>query len=82
MQLDRLAASQKRLKDLTEFANLEVRDANLKQLFTQTLQRYRNALASCWRSQQVSPEDSALLDSIERDLDTLFSQAHLRTATR
>lgn len=80
MELTRLAAKQKRCRDIERYAQTDITDSALKSNMIKTLASYRLALAHCWQKQTVSPEDSAQLDSIERHLDALYNQARLRTA--
>jgi hypothetical protein len=81
MELTRLAAKQKRHKDLSLFAEQEVRELRLRKAFGELLGRYQDAIAHCWRAQALRPEDLTGLDSIERDLDALCNEARLRTAS-
>jgi hypothetical protein len=80
MELTRLAAKQKRCRDIERYAQTDITDATLKSNVMKALASYRLALAHCWQKQLVSPEDSSQLDAIERDLESLFNQARLRTA--
>lgn len=79
MELPRLAAKQKRYKDILEFAHNEVQDTSVKPNLLKALANYRTALAKCWDAQKISPEDALAIDSIERELDTLHNQARLRS---
>jgi hypothetical protein len=80
MELTRLAAKQKRCRDIERYALTDITDPQLRSRVTETLATYRRALAQCWHKQAISAEDSTQIDSIERDLETLSSQARLRTA--
>jgi hypothetical protein len=82
MELPRLAAKQKRYMDVLRYATSENVDALTKPKLLSTLKKYQAALASCWRSQGGSAEDDSLVASLERELDTLFNDARLRTTTR
>ena len=82
MELPRLAAKQKRYMDVLRYTTTEHVDAITKPKLLSTLKSYQAALATCWRSQGGTPEDEKNLASIERDLDTLFNDARLRTTTR
>lgn len=82
MELPRLAAKQKRYMDVLRYTNTEPVDALTKPKLLGTLKNYQAALASCWKSQGGTPEDEARVASIERDLDTLFNDARLRTTTK
>lgn len=82
MELPRLAAKQKRYMDVLRYTTTEHVDAITKPKLLSTLKNYQSALASCWRSQGGTAEEEAKLASIERDLDTLFNDARLRTTTR
>lgn len=80
MDLPRLAAKQKRYRDILEYTTHEVRDPVLKPSLLQTLAQYRLALAECWSRGSVSAEDAVRIDSIERELEMLHNDARLRTA--
>jgi hypothetical protein len=82
MELPRLAAKQKRYMDVLRFTTTEHVNAITKPKLLTTLKNYQAALASCWRSQGGTPEEEAQVASIERDLDTLFNDARLRSTTR
>jgi hypothetical protein len=82
MDLPRLAAKQKRYKDILHFTETEVTDARIKPQLLQTLATYRRALAQCWTQQTITPEDLAKLGSIERSLDELHNGARLRTSSK
>ncbi len=79
MELPRLAAKQKRYKDVLRYANTEHVDATTKSTILETLKSYQAALAACWRSQGGTPEEDQRVASIEREIDALFSSARLRT---
>jgi hypothetical protein len=78
MELQRLAAKQKRYHDIKNFAQHEVQDALLRSELDKTLQSYKRALADCWSKQTVNAEDVLRIDSIERTLDNLHNEARLR----
>jgi|GEM_PF-1256061 len=78
MELQRLAAKQKRYQDIKNFAQHEVQDTLLRSELDKTLQSYKRALADCWSKQTVSAEDALHIDSIERTLDNLHNEARLR----
>jgi hypothetical protein len=82
MELSRLASKQKRYRDILLFTEQELGNAALKPQLLKSLASYRLALAECWKKQAVSPEDAAVLDSVERDLESLYNEARLRTAVR
>jgi hypothetical protein len=75
MHLSRIAARQKRYKDILDYARNELSSPDLKAQFEQTLSRYQTVLARCWKAQSVSPEDAFEMDSVERDLERLFGEA-------
>jgi hypothetical protein len=79
MELPRLAAKQKRYKDILEFAHNEVTDPGVKPSLLKALANYRSALTKCWDAQKIAPEDLLNIDSIERELDALQNQARLRS---
>ena len=82
MELSRLASKQKRYRDILLFTEKELTDLHLKPKLLSTLASYRLALAECWKKQAVDADDAARIDSVERDLDSLYNQAHLRTASK
>ena len=82
MELPRLAAKQKRYKDILEFTTNEVQDPALRTALLNTLAQYRLALAECWKRGTVSGEDSTRIDSTERELENLHNDARLRTAQK
>jgi hypothetical protein len=82
MELPRLAAKQKRYRDILRFAEQDLNSSSLKPALLKTLAAYRLALADCWKNQSITPEAAAKIDSIERELDALHNQAHLRTACK
>jgi hypothetical protein len=82
MDLPRLAAKQKRYKDILHFTETEVTDARIKPQLLQALANYRLALAQCWSKQSITAEDLNSLGSIERTLDELHNGARLRTSSK
>lgn len=82
MELPRLAAKQKRYRDILRYAEQELSDPNLKPALLKTLAAYRLALADCWKKQGADSTLTNQLDSIERELEALHNQAHLRTANK
>jgi hypothetical protein len=79
MELPRLAAKQKRYRDVLRYAGTEPFDSTTKAKILSALTSYRGALAACWRSQGGTPEELQRVASIEREIDELFSSARLRT---
>jgi len=79
MELPRLAAKQKRYRDVLRYAGTECIDPTTKSQILTTLTTYKSALAACWRSQGGSPEEEQRVATIEREIDALFSSARLRT---
>ena len=82
MELSRLAAKQKRYKEILHFTEAEVRDTEIKSRLLATLATYRAALAACWKAQALSAEQTTSLVSLERSLAELHNQARLETARR
>lgn len=80
MELSRLAAKQKRYKEILHFTEIEVRDAQVKQRLLETLAAYKSTLATCWKAQTPSAEQDTALSSLERSLAELHNQARLKTA--
>ncbi len=77
MELQRLAAKQKRYHDIKDFAENEVKDPLVRAHLLEALQSYRRALAQCWSKQAVNEEDVREVDSIERTLESLHNDARL-----
>jgi hypothetical protein len=77
MELQRLAAKQKRYQDIKTFAEHEVKDPLVRTHLLEALQSYRRALAQCWNKQTISTEDALAVDSIERTLESLHNDARL-----
>ena len=75
MQLNRLAAKQKRYKDILNYTRSDLAKPELKPALEQTLARYQSALARCWKAQAVTPDDDFEIDSTERELERLFGEA-------
>ncbi|MEN9845186.1 MAG: hypothetical protein RIS36_333 [Pseudomonadota bacterium] len=79
MELPRLAAKQKRYRDVLHYVTTEHVDPLTKSSILATLENYRAALAVCWRAQGGSPEDVLRVATLERQLDALSGSARLRT---
>ncbi len=84
MDLSRLAAFQKRLRDWEEYLSspLNVHSTVLRQDILNSLQEYKSVLASCWENSSVTPADEAKLKDIERDLDRMHEDARLTVIPR
>lgn len=81
MELPRLAAKQKRHLDVLRYLNTEPVDSITKQNLLRVLTNYKKALATCWKNQGAVAEDDLRLSVIEREMETLFNDARLRTTT-
>ena len=79
MELPRLAAKQKRYLDVLRYLRDEPVDSTTKQSLLRVLDKYKKALATCWKNQGAVPEDDINLSVIERELESLFGAARLRT---
>ena len=79
MELSRLAAKQKRYMDVLLFTESEVLDSSIKPNLLKVLAEYKGALANCWKEQKITEQDIFVLGSLERELDALYNQAHLRS---
>ena len=79
MELSRLAAKQKRYMDVLLFTESEVLDSSIKPNLLKVLAEYKGALANCWKEQKITEQDIFVLGSLERKLDALYNQAHLRS---
>lgn len=82
MDLTRLAAKQKRYKDILSFTENEVMSPSLKPQLLTALANYRSALATSWKKQSCEGDDLRNLDSIERELEKLHNEARLRTSSK
>jgi hypothetical protein len=80
MELPRLAAKQKRYKDVLRYATTERIDPVTKPKLLIALKEYQAALATCWKTQGGTPSDELKVASLERDLENLFNDARLRTS--
>ena len=78
MELNRLAAKQKRYKDILLLSETTVQNVRLKTKLLNTLSAYRATLADCWRKQTIGPDDVTRIDSLERELETLCGDARLQ----
>lgn len=76
MDLTRLAARQKRWKDISSYTN-EVLDPAVKKALQGALAAYHTALAESWQNPAPSTEDEIRLASLERDLERLHTDARL-----
>ncbi len=79
MELPRLAAKQKRYRDVLRYVETERMDATTKSRILATLSIYKAALAGCWRAQGGTTAEDDRVATIERELDALFGSARLRT---
>lgn len=79
MELSRLAAKQKRYMDVLHFVNNALLDPSVKPNLLRVLAEYKGALANCWKEQNITEQDIFLLGSLEREIDALYNQAHLRS---
>jgi hypothetical protein len=77
MELQRLAAKQKRYHDIKIFAEHDVKEPLVRTHLLETLQNYKRALAQCWNKQAISAEDALLINSLERTLESLHNEARL-----
>jgi hypothetical protein len=80
MELPRLAAKQKRYKDLLHYATTERIDPVTRPRLLTTLKGYQVALAACWTSKGGTPEDELKVATLERQLEDLFNNARLRSS--
>ncbi len=82
MEVSRLAAKQKRYKEILHFTETEVPEGEVKTRLLSTLATYRSALAACWSTPTPQPEADNNILSLERSLMELHNQARLTTAQR
>jgi hypothetical protein len=77
MNLQRLAAKQKRYLDIRHALESSTVPEAIGTPLRSALEQYKQTLAELWSKQTVSPEDSSRLDSLERSLETLHNEARL-----
>lgn len=83
MELARISAKIKRLKDWEEFILDEpLVSRELKELTKMLLSQYRQVLALVSEKTVIDSEDQLRLADIERQLDELNNQARLQTAQK
>jgi hypothetical protein len=82
MEISRLAAKQKRYKDILHFTKTEVPDEQLRDRLLSALALYRTTLARRWETPSSTVELDSALTSLERTLAELHNQARLKTAQR
>jgi hypothetical protein len=82
MEISRLAAKQKRYKDILYFTETEVRDEQLRGRLLSTLALYRTTLARRWETPSSALELDSTLTSLERTLAELHNEARLKTSQR
>lgn len=82
MDIARLAAKQKRAEDWDKYSQENVKDPELKNQISQCLIKFRAVLVQCWKSQAVSPADSATIADLERQLEELNELARLVVTPR
>ena len=77
MNLQRLAAKQKRYLDIRRAVDELPLPSEVQSPLTEALVEYKVALAAIWSKQSVSAEDEEVVDSLERRLETLYNEARL-----
>ena len=82
MEPQRLAARQKRYRDILHFAQNEVMDPQLKSKLLSTLSKYRGVLGEYWKQPTTEGSELKAIDSIERELEKLHNDCRLRTSSK
>ncbi len=77
MDMSRLSAEEKRLRDWQHFVQTEEIDDDVKQEFRETLKAFRNLLAKIWEQESVSEDDVNNLGDMRRRLTQLMEEARL-----
>jgi hypothetical protein len=75
--ISRIAAKQKRANDWAKFIDQEVVEPALKVSVQKDLSEYRSILTRCWERNEVSSQDQAALENLERRLEELNEAARL-----
>ena len=77
MELTELARKQKRAIDWDQFLKAQVDNGPIRTATSQTLHQYRQVLARCFESSQISTADQSQLENLERQLEELNERARL-----
>jgi hypothetical protein len=80
MELPRIAAKQKRYRDLLQYVQTQEVDPETKPNLLKALQNYKTTLASCWHDPASAATADTKLATLERELESLFNTARLRSA--
>ncbi len=80
MELPRIAAKQKRYRDLLQYVQTQEVDPETKPNLLKALDNYKKALAACWKDPSSSAAVESTIATLERELDSLFNTARLRSA--
>jgi hypothetical protein len=80
MELPRIAAKQKRYQDVLRYAQAEQMDPQTKPNLLKALDNYKRILAECWKDPAMLASCDAKLATVEREIDSLFNTARLRSA--
>lgn len=79
MNLDRLAACQKRILAWQDFLETHEISNSVRLKTLDTIKEYRNLLVRCWEQNRITDEDVNHLNDLERRLEGLNEDARLRT---
>ena len=77
MDLATLTTKHKRFQDWSKFLQSELLSESLRLRTEDTLKAFRNVLAKCWESENVTPEDAQHIEDLERQLEQLNEEARL-----
>lgn len=77
MDLSRLSAEEKRLKDWQHFIDSEDMNPDVKNTFRDEIKAFRNLLARLWEQESVSEQDQHQLLDMRRKLSQLMEEARL-----
>jgi hypothetical protein len=80
MELTELARKQKRAIDWEQFLKAQVDSGPIRTSTGQALHQYRQILARCFESSQISMADQSQLENLERQLEELNERARLVVA--
>ena len=77
MEMHRLAAKQKRIREWSKALESCVNNEGLRVSIVDTLKNYRNLLAKCWEAGAISSQEQSDVEDLERQLEGLFDELRL-----
>ena len=81
MNLERLAAKQKRIREWSRQVQCGIGNEQLKLSIVDSLKDYRNLLAKCWEKGSLEHQEEKQVDEFERQLEQKFEEARLLADT-